>query len=138
MRTISEALVARITGDAATMAIASGPWLDVAPTPEESPRPVITYVPRASPLDADMCRGNVVRRFSYLLAVEGEQDDEANVRAAAAALEDLLHMPTGWTPTGWHVSSSRFLDVIERAYTDGDYRAFAIIGTLEIVAQRTS
>lgn len=139
MRTITAALVARITSDAATMALASGPWLDVAPAPEQSPRPVITYALRTSPLDEDMGCGTVLRRFSYLVAVEGEQDDVATVRAAAAAVEDRLHGQTGWaTASGWGVSRCVFTDVIERAYIEGDYRAVAIIGTLEIVAQRLS
>lgn len=134
MRTITAGLVTRLTGDATLTALApGGAWLDIAPA--TATRPVVIVALQRAPLDEDMCGGTVVRRFSFLVAVEGEQDQVVSVRNAAARIEDLLHR-TAWSATGWHIGRSAFVDVNERAYVDGEARRCAVIGQLEVVAER--
>jgi hypothetical protein len=135
--TITKPLVDRLLGDVTLTALApGGVWLDTAPPPNEAPRPVIIVALQRAPLDGETvdCE-TVVRRFAYLIAVEGTQTQAVAVRNAAARVEVLMHREK-WTASGWTVTRSAFVDTVERAYVDGDARLLAVIGQLEVVAQQ--
>lgn len=139
MRTITAALIAYLHADTTLRTLAPrGAWLDIAP-PVEKGRPwtpVVLVALSRAPLEEDMCR-TVARRFSLLVAVEGEQSQVGAVRAAAARLDDLLH-DVSWTATGWAITRSAFVDVREVAYVEDDARRSAVIGTLEVAAERAA
>ena len=137
MTTITKPLVDVLLGDATLTGLApGGVWLDTAPPTSEAPRPVVIVALQRAPLDGETvdCE-TVVRRFAYLIAVEGTQTQAEDVRDAAGRIEALLHREL-WTATGWTVTRSAFVDAVERAYVDGDARLLAVIGQLEVVAQQ--
>lgn len=138
MTTITKPLVDVLLGDATLAAAApGGVWLDVAPPTTTATRPVVVVSLQRAPLDGEtMTCTEVVRRFTYLVSVEGLQAQAEDVRDAAARIDTLLHR-VGWAAAGWAVARSAFVDVTERATTDGgDTRLLTITGTLEVVAER--
>jgi hypothetical protein len=139
MTTITKPLVDRLLGDATLTGLApGGVWLDIAPPVADAPRPVVVVSLQQAPLDGEtMACITVVRRFRYAVSVEGTQTQAADVRSAAQRIDTLLHRVNGWTATGWTVGRSAFVDVTERATTDGgDTRLLTITGLLEVVAER--
>lgn len=140
--TPTKALVAFLQSDATlTALIPGGVWQDVAPPPTPTqPRPVLVFALEAAAIDGEamqaMGYSQEVWRCRYLVAVEGEQRDVERVRDAAARMGVLLHRTLWNGGAHWQIERSSVVELVERAYVDGEHRLIAIGGRVELVAER--
>lgn len=139
--TITKAFVQFLQADATlTGLVPGGIWQDIAPAVNEVSRPVIVFALESALLDGEAMtksgRKNEIWRFRFLVVVEGLQQDITAIRNAVDRLMTMTHRTLWNGGSDWTVERSSMVELVERAYVDGQTRLMSIGGRLEIVGER--
>lgn len=139
LATLTKPLIDYLVADATLSSLCpGGVWLSVAPpTTEAGRRPVVVVSLQAGPLFGEAMQDTSARTFTYRVVVEALQEDITTVRNAAGRLDALLHGVAWDAGASWAVVRSVFVDVIEEAVPDGQFRLHRLGGVLEVWADHT-
>lgn len=136
--TITSQLVGLLNGDSTLASASAGAWITVAPpTSEIGPKPAIVVQLRNAPEWAESFDDSFARQFTYEVGCTGDVSQAAETTAIVERIYDLLH-DVEWSATGWVISDSRVIDLLESSPRLGDSQSYNLGVVVQIIAQRTA